>query len=111
LQAELDDIGCPVPLVNHPQGFRRQADSPLWMPVSVEVTEEAIVKGQLRVSSNPCLTWNAASVVMEVDAQGNRKPEKKKSTGRIDGIVALIEAMGAASARSESEPTYSMFFV
>ncbi len=111
LQVELDEIGCPVPLVNHPQGFRRDASSPLWMPMSVEVTEEAIVKGQLRVSSNPCLTWNAASVVMEPDAQGNRKPEKKKSTGRIDGIVALIEAMGAASARSEPEPTYSMFFV
>jgi phage terminase large subunit-like protein len=81
------------------------------MPISVEVTEEAIVKGALRVNTNPCLTWNAASIVMEPDAQGNRKPEKKKSTGRIDGIVALIEAMGAASARSEPEPTYSMFFV
>jgi phage terminase large subunit-like protein len=111
LQVELDEIGCPVPLVNHPQGFRKQADSSLWMPMSVEVTEEAIVKGQLRVRSNPCLTWNAASVVMEPDAQGNRKPEKKKSTGRIDGIVALIEAMGAASARTEQQPSYSMFFV
>ena len=111
LQAELDELGCPVPLVNHPQGFRRQADSPLWMPLSVEVTEEAIVKGQLRVNTNPCLTWNAASVVMEPDAQGNRKPEKRKSTGRIDGILALIEAMGAASARTEQQPSYSMFFV
>ena len=53
LQVELDEIGCPVPLVNHPQGFRRDASSPLWMPMSVEVTEEAIVKGDLSAPLRP----------------------------------------------------------
>ena len=37
LQVELDEIGCPVSLVNHPQGFRKDAGSDLWMPSSVEV--------------------------------------------------------------------------
>ena len=37
-----------VPLVNHPQGFRKDAGSDLWMPSSVELTEETIVKGELR---------------------------------------------------------------
>lgn len=30
----------------------------------------------------------------ETDAAGNRKPTKKKSTGRIDGTVSLIMAVG-----------------
>ena len=53
LQAELDELGCPVPLINHPQGFRKDAGSDLWMPSSVELAEEAIVKGKLRLNRNP----------------------------------------------------------
>ena len=34
LQAELDELGWWVPLVNHPQGFRKDAGSDLWMPSS-----------------------------------------------------------------------------
>ena len=111
LQAELDELGCGVPLVNHPQGFRKDAGSDLWMPSSVELTEEAIVKGELRVNRNPCLTWNAASVAMTPDAQNNMKPDKKKATGRIDGVVALIMAMGASGAKTERAPEYQLLFV
>jgi phage terminase large subunit-like protein len=31
-----------------------------------------------------------------VDDAGNRKPSKRKSTGRIDGMIALAMAVGAA---------------
>ena len=31
---------------------------------------------------------------MTPDAQNNLKPDKRKATGRIDGVVALIMAMG-----------------
>src|SRR5690606_26389433 len=97
LQAELDELGCTVSLIDHPQRFRKTATSPSWMRCSVEATEEALVKGELRGARNPCLRWNAASVTMTEDPQGNKKPNKRKATGRIDGIVALIQAMGAAS--------------
>jgi phage terminase large subunit-like protein len=36
----------------------------------------------------------ASNVCVESDAAGNIKPSKKKSTERIDGIVALIMALG-----------------
>jgi phage terminase large subunit-like protein len=40
------------------------------------------------------------------------KPAKDKSTERIDGIVALIMAIGRAMvAQEEPQPEYSMFFV
>jgi phage terminase large subunit-like protein len=44
----------------------------------------------------------------------SRQPEsaKDKSTERIDGIVALIMAIGRALvAQEEPQPEYSMFFV
>jgi phage terminase large subunit-like protein len=40
------------------------------------------------------------------------KPAKDKSTERIDGIVALIMAIGRAMvAQDEPQPEYSLFFV
>jgi phage terminase large subunit-like protein len=35
-------------------------------------------------------TCDGASVTVEADAAGNLKPSKKKSTERIDGIVAKV---------------------
>jgi phage terminase large subunit-like protein len=111
LQAELDELGCGVALIDHPQGFAKASGSDLWMPGSVEATEEAIVKQTLRVNRNPALTWNVASVCMEPDAQGNRKPSKRKSTGRIDGAVCLIQAMGASTVPAEPTPDYQVFLL
>ncbi len=111
LQLALDDLGADLPLVEHPQGFRRgklaEADKPskyddgaapggLWMPDSIQKTEELIVERLIRVKPNPILTWNIASSTFERDAQDNRKLSKRKSTGRIDGAVALVMACGAA---------------
>lgn len=86
-------------LVRHGQGFAGGgSDSTLWMPRSITELEDAILHARIRVERNPVLTWNAASAVVLQDAQENRKWEKRKSTGRIDGIVALCQAVGLASA-------------
>jgi phage terminase large subunit-like protein len=37
-----------------------------------------------------------ANTVIALDDAGNRKPSKRKSTGRIDGLVALAMAIGVA---------------
>ncbi len=44
----------------------------------------------------------ASNVAVEIDAAGNLKPSKKKSTERIDGIVAGVMALGRALLQSES---------
>jgi phage terminase large subunit-like protein len=49
------------------------------------------------------------NVAVAQDRAGNSKPAKDKSTERIDGIVALIMAMGRA--REEPQPEYQIFFV
>jgi len=58
--------------------------------------EKLILGGLLCHGNNPVLRWMAGNVAAEVDAAGNIKPTKAKSTGRIDGIVAAIMAVGRA---------------
>jgi phage terminase large subunit-like protein len=113
LQAALDELSCTVPLIDHPQGYRKAAGSDLWMPGSVDVTENAILERKIRIAWSPVLTWNVASVCMIADAQENRKPNKLKSTGRIDGALTLIMAVGAAlrSAPAARQPDYQLLFV
>ena len=46
------------------------------------------------------------------DPAGNLKPAKDKSTERIDGIVALIMAIGrAGSAQPPAQREYQMFIL
>ena len=66
------------------------------MPRSIELFEEKINNKELIIKRNPCLRWNAASAVLEADQKDNRIFAKKKSTGRIDGVVASAMAIGAA---------------
>lgn len=87
LQRELDAIGCDAPLVPFGQGF---AD----MSPAVDELERLVFEGKLRTGGHPVLTWCIANTKTESDAAGNRKPSKKKSTGRIDGAVALTMAIG-----------------
>ena len=57
--------------------------------------EGLILDHKLEHDGNPVLNWMASNVALEgPDAAGNIKPSKKHSTERIDGIVALIMAIG-----------------
>lgn len=49
-----------------------------------------LLEGKIIHGGNPILRWMAGNVVAEIDAAENIKPSKKKSTEKIDGIVALI---------------------
>ena len=52
-----------------------------------------ILEGMFVHGGNPVLRWMAGNVVAEIDAAENIKPSKKKSTEKIDGIVAWIMAL------------------
>lgn len=58
--------------------------------------ERLLLAKKLRHGANPILRWMAGNVAVTQDAAGNMKPDKAKSTERIDGIVALIMALGRA---------------
>jgi phage terminase large subunit-like protein len=98
LRRELDAEGVDIELREFGQGFKDMAPA-------VDFLEELIISGKLRVCVNPVLKWNVASAVLEEDAAGNRKFTKRKATGRIDGIVALVMAIGNAMGRDDDGPS------
>ncbi len=65
--------------------------------------EKLVVSGKLRHGGHPVLRWMVSNVAVELDAAGNLKPSKKKSTERIDGIVAAIMALGRALLRPDPD--------
>jgi phage terminase large subunit-like protein len=79
------------------------------MSSPTKLLQTLLIQGRLRHAGNPVLQWQASNVQVKTDDAGNVKPTKKNSsaTGRIDGMVALIMAIGIASgeARNDDEPT------
>jgi phage terminase large subunit-like protein len=63
--------------------------------------EKLVLGSDLKHGGHPVLRWNAGNVMLETDAAGNIKPSKKKSSDKIDGIVALVMALGRAIVREE----------
>jgi phage terminase large subunit-like protein len=83
------------------------------MSPALAALEAAVLNGKLAHGRNPVLESCARNAIVEIDAAGNRKLSKKKSHGRIDGMVAL--AMAAAVAVTEDaparEPEYQMIIL
>jgi phage terminase large subunit-like protein len=96
LERALDEEGVVMELIPHGQGFYKAKDSGLWMPHSIEVFEKLLGSRRARIKPNPALTFAAASAVHETDPKENRVYTKRKSRGRIDGIVAASMAAGFA---------------
>jgi phage terminase large subunit-like protein len=69
--------------------------------------EKLILSGELQHDGHPVLRWCASNVMVEMDSAGNIKPSKKKSTERIDGIVALVMAIGRVIVR---EPPFRSIY-
>ncbi|GAH61238.1 unnamed protein product, partial [marine sediment metagenome] len=56
--------------------------------------ERLIIEGGLRHGGHPVLRSMASVIAVKLDEVENIKPSKKSSTERIDGVVALIMAIG-----------------
>jgi len=109
LEADMLAEGVDMFLAPHGQGYYKSQQSGLWMPHSVEILERLVMEGKLRVMFNPCLRWNSGSAVLVADPKNNRIFDKRKSTGRIDGIVALAMAVGYALHDDGSVKDYGAF--
>ena len=69
--------------------------------------EKLVLTEKIEHFGNPVLWWMLASTLVKTDPAGNIKPDKEKSTQKIDGIVASIMALGewmTAQANDESNP-------
>jgi phage terminase large subunit-like protein len=90
IKRELDVIGCNVELVPFGQGFKDMAPA-------VDFLERLVMEGKLLHGAHPVLQMAVTNAKIEMDAVGNRKLSKRKSTGRIDPLVALVMAFGVAA--------------
>ena len=65
-----------------------------------------ILGGRLAHNGNPVARWMMSNVAVRMDPAGNLKPDKSKSTEKIDGIVAGIMALGRATVSDTSGSVY-----
>lgn len=94
LQKELDVLGIDLPLTPCGQGFKD-------MSPAVDALESELLNGRIAHGNHPVLTMCAVNAVISKDAAGNRKIDKHKATGRIDGMVAMAMAFFAANGEQE----------
>jgi phage terminase large subunit-like protein len=80
-----------------------------WQAPTREL-EKLIVPRRLAHGGNPVTHWMGLERRGGPGPAGNLKPAKDKSTERIDGIVALIMALGRAMLPQE-QPQPVMFWV
>lgn len=84
---ELEEEGLVV--YDHGQSMERMSDP----------TKRLVhyVRGKrLHAGGNPVLRWMISNTIAKQDTNGNIRPDRKKSSGKIDGIVALIMALASA---------------
>ena len=80
------------------------------MSAPTKELEKLILGKQIAHGGHPVLRWMVSNVAVKQDAAGNMKPDKAKSTERIDGVVALVMSLGRASIAPKS-PNYQIFWV
>ena len=120
LADSLDELGVTVPQIEHPQGGKRRAKMPeeiveafrdddreapqgLWMPGSLGMLETLILEKRITIQKNPVVISAFAAATTEEDPFGNRWFSKRKATKRIDPLVALAMAVGAATLETDNE--------
>jgi phage terminase large subunit-like protein len=87
LATQLGSDGATV--VPLPQGYAHLSEPSKFL-------EGLILSGRLRHGGHPVLRWMAANVAIQKGPNESIRPVKDKSTGRIDGIVALVMAIARA---------------
>jgi phage terminase large subunit-like protein len=102
LKKELEALGIDLPLIEWGQGFKD-------MTPAIDEIESQLLDGKVAHGGHPVLTMCAANAKIVKDPSGNRKLDKQKSTGRIDGIVAVAMAAGIAKRNTEKTESLDAF--
>ena len=70
-------------------------------PPSSELSRKLLAR-ELQHGDDKVATWCASNVTIRTDPAGNIKPDKERSTERIDPIVALVMAIGRSMTTTEN---------
>lgn len=93
-----------VPMVEFIQGLRSYSE-----PTKDFLAQ--LIDTKLDHGDNPVLRWMASNLKTHRDKNENLMPHKLHSTGRIDGISALIMANGRRIAPAEAKPSHQMIIL
>ena len=94
MKGAMERQGVELPLEPFGQGY-------VSMSPALDALEADLLAERVRHGGHPVLTMCAANAVAVPDPAGNRKLDKSKATGRIDGMVALAMAEGVEAMHSE----------
>ena len=97
-KSSCERVGVDLPLAQFGQGYKD-------MGPAIEKLEEILINGQAYHGMHPVLTMCAANATTVTDPAGNRKLDKQKAIGRIDGMVALAMATGVSETTEYDEPS------
>lgn len=70
----------------------------------MKTLEALILDGRIRHTGDPVMRWMMSNVVAKLDAKDNIFPRKERYENKIDGVVALIYAIGLAGTPEEQDP-------
>jgi len=99
MKGALERQGVELPLEPFGQGY-------VSMSPALDALEADLLQSNVRHGGHPVLAMCAANAVALPDPAGNRKLDKSKATGRIDGMVALAMAEGVEAMHAEA-PAFS----
>jgi phage terminase large subunit-like protein len=88
--AQCEELGVRLPLIEYGQGY-------VSMSPAVQALEAAVLDRRIHHGGHPILRWQISNVAITTDPAGNRKADKKRATGHIDGVISLLMALGSAS--------------
>jgi phage terminase large subunit-like protein len=88
LALQLTEDGISV--FEHPQTFLKLSEP-------TKKFEELVLQHRIVHGGNPVMRWQVRNVALKIDANENVRPDKRKSTSRIDVVVASIMALGRAT--------------
>ena len=76
-----------IPMSQFGQGYRS-------MSAPSKELEKLVLKKEINHLRNPVLRWQCENVQLQTDPAGNIKINKQKSSEKVDGMVALVMALG-----------------
>ncbi len=91
---EMDKLG--YRMVEVRQGARSMSEP-------MKLLEALTLEDQIIHDGNPVLRWNMSNISVRIDVNDNIAPDKKASTERIDGGVALVMALSRAIAGADDD--------
>ena len=76
-----------IPMSQFGQGYKS-------MSAPSKELEKLVLKKEINHLRNPVLRWQCENVCLQTDPAGNIKINKQRSSEKVDGMIALVMALG-----------------